>query len=857
MVEVVKEGQKETVSESKITRKSSLIDLRLAEKQNPGKLRELFSKKLVSKDNVTVPEPLNAKDKLKEGDRLYFDFNIKENRDAYFNVRLKELLPSYVKQIRVKQHGRGEDGIANFNNGEYRFNNSFRAEVFKTEVTIISVDHGKNGQTEISKENLTKLAETEEGRIRLRAYALSANGKFLLHQDDPLYNVFKIHFLYRGPQDKFIYINNKKAIWDNGKEGWTYYLESDKEKQHRAYIYSGDIVAKDLPITIGNLNKIAQTENGRARLREIALEKNGRVIISTKNPIYNSFKIHHLFRGEAIWINGRKAVYTEGSEGETYYYASDKNKSSRVLFFTGDIIKSSEEKLKVATIQKRAPKIQKEPSSPESEKEIKEVTSRNLDKIAGTERGRARLRKLAITNNVVTISDKTPFYNSFKIHHLFKDIPIWINGKKALFANGADGKTYYYENDKKRKNRVYFFTGDIITTEKPDEKLLSEKLDITPDNISFIAKTEEGRERLRKYCINDKGLFTIKSSNPIYNYLKLHHLFRDRVIWKNNQKCVLKNTLYYFANTPNKQVTFYTNDYISNIERRNSLGFTSTEEQRLARYTNYADFYQKQEISAHNRTLKNRFEDHALLLDAIINNPNTPELKRVRSILFPTKNHKPFFIDIGPGLADIDNTDFYKKGGQGVPAVTTAEIAQKFPNMPVMALDLPRAVDIFLGRKKSLDRYQKPYTVNDDVRNRLLQHNNVHIVAGDGLLSLRDQLESPKTNPIPNKERPKISSNTTLIIRAANSIDIYCKWYEKNGSSPSVREALARMGSDFKDNPVMLLFSKEIMVKPAGSTQWTIIGTTSEMGFSHVYRKELSREGKPPFTINKDSLENV
>lgn len=85
-----------------------------------------------------------------------------------------------------------------------------------------------------------------------------------------------------------------------------------------------------------------------------------------------------------------------------------------------------------------------------------------------------------------------------------------------------------------------------------------------------------------------------------------------------------------------------------------------------------------------------------------------------------------------------------------------------------------------------------------------------------------------------------------MIIRAANSIDIYCKWKD-------VKPALARIAVEFVDQPILFLFNKEILLKNAGDTNWHIVGKISDMGFNHKDDK-LSRNGQPPYKLDTSEL---
>lgn len=262
---------------------------------------------------------------------------------------------------------------------------------------------------------------------------------------------------------------------------------------------------------------------------------------------------------------------------------------------------------------------------------------------------------------------------------------------------------------------------------------------------------------------------------------------------------------------------------------RSDLGFTPEEEKRLA---GYKGWFLHGDPNIRNRTFESRLEDHEILLSDILNTKG-PILSDYQESLLPHTDSRFFFIDIGPGIA---NKDINIKGGRGKPAITSQEMATKFPDMPVVVLDLPEEVDRFTGTT-----FDRNYVVDTDKRDEMLSHNNIHILSGNGLHSLLNQWNDPDTNPYPDRERPAIRQHDTIIVRTANAVDIYCEWED-------VKPALARMAQDFKDHPVLLLFNKEIIIKEKGQTEWRVAGHVSDMGFNHYYRI-LARHGEDAYTL--------
>lgn len=256
-----------------------------------------------------------------------------------------------------------------------------------------------------------------------------------------------------------------------------------------------------------------------------------------------------------------------------------------------------------------------------------------------------------------------------------------------------------------------------------------------------------------------------------------------------------------------------------------NMGFGPEDIQRLAHYGVNHQRYSEHPPAILNRTLPHRHEDDEFLLrDILDHRKETSELQALRALLFPKGEKTPSFIDIGPGIAN-----------QGAPATTGREIAELFPEMPVVLLDL----------ESEVERFQA--LIPQPQKDKLLGKRNIHIVKGDGLRPLKEQLEDPDKNLF-NKTAPlpKIKKGQTIIIRAANSIDIYCPW-------SAVKPALARMAEDFMDNPVLLLFNREIIFKAEGSTVWTIVGRTSNRGFDHDTNK-LERKGHPPYVLFAEKL---
>lgn len=291
------------------------------------------------------------------------------------------------------------------------------------------------------------------------------------------------------------------------------------------------------------------------------------------------------------------------------------------------------------------------------------------------------------------------------------------------------------------------------------------------------------------------------------------------------------------------------------VEKKCDMGLNTSEEVRLESYSHYD--INKHTPNIRNRTYEHRLQDHEILLACLLE--ASPDLKRfktltgneiqylnehkslleeLKKVLHLNEFPRMFFFDIGPGIA---NTDFSIEG-DSKPAITSQEMADTFPNMTIAVLDLPSEMDRFTGLTNN-----KKYVINPKKRQELLNKPNIYLIRGDGLNSLLEQWYDNSTNPYPQRRRPRLYDNTTLIIRAANSIDIYCDWKKECCT------AITRMAIDFQNQPVILFFNKDILVKKPGSRKWEIIGQVSPLGFNHN-KTELKRNGEPPFKISTNAL---
>lgn len=373
--------------------------------------------------------------------------------------------------------------------------------------------------------------------------------------------------------------------------------------------------------------------------------------------------------------------------------------------------------------------------------------------------------------------------------------------------------------------------------------------------LNATAQTERGREALRARFLGPNHQVILTGENAAYlKPLKIHHLYQTEPLYVNGRQVDFKEgaagQTYYYPDGKRVQIINGT-QILTEAQNQihSSEGFRPADEYRLGLYASEFERNFGGELPDNpnelNRTWEGRLRDQQVLLSGLMNPASglAEERGDLQTLQATLKLNQPgqqvVFFDIGPGIA---NQDLKIERGAGKPAITSQEMAQTFPGMPVVILDLPSEVDHFTGTK--LHEGYPP--ISGQNRAELLAHDNIYVMRGDGLASLSDQWRDARTNPYPEKTRSLNiqDPSVTVVVRAANSIDIYCDW------ETQVKPALMRMAQDFKDQPVLLLFNQEILVKEAGSINWTLVGQVSEKGFDHVFRdQDQSSLGGKPFVI--------
>ncbi|EOQ97307.1 hypothetical protein LEP1GSC195_2109 [Leptospira wolbachii serovar Codice str. CDC] len=255
----------------------------------------------------------------------------------------------------------------------------------------------------------------------------------------------------------------------------------------------------------------------------------------------------------------------------------------------------------------------------------------------------------------------------------------------------------------------------------------------------------------------------------------------------------------------------------------NHNSFVELEEKTIRSYTGHYLFNsQDEEIRA--RTYENRLEDTNLFLDDLLNSKAflSKSMSILRKTLFGDlkrfeKGNQIVFFDIGPAL----NHPEY-------PGVTSLAVAKHFSGMEVVLWELPGEVDLFLKK------------VKPELKDRLYSFPNIRILSADGVGEFQTLYSDPNNWILRNRPIPNLKGKT-IIIRAANSIDIY-EPYTK------ILPHFQNIGKALKTNPILYFFNRSILLKPAGTEKFILIGNQSIRGFHHNFQS-LDRNGEPPYSI--------
>jgi hypothetical protein len=266
--------------------------------------------------------------------------------------------------------------------------------------------------------------------------------------------------------------------------------------------------------------------------------------------------------------------------------------------------------------------------------------------------------------------------------------------------------------------------------------------------------------------------------------------------------------------------------FLQHVPGGSDIFYTRDEEDQVRGWTG-AFRIERHHQGIVSRTYAGRLDDTNVLLFDLLNDRqrSSPGLNRLRDMFaggsVALDGRGLTFIDIGPAIANLEN-----------PAITTQSLARDFPAMRVIAFDLPEQVDFFFRQ------------VSRANQERVRAFPNLHVVAGDGYLPLLAQLQSAQAWRLTDREPARPRSGQPIVLRAANSIDIYGRWDQ-------IAPVLRNIAADFKDSPLLFFFNQSLLMKPRGETRYRVVGFLSVRGFHHNVNS-LDRGGDPPYTLPGD-----
>jgi hypothetical protein len=186
----------------------------------------------------------------------------------------------------------------------------------------------------------------------------------------------------------------------------------------------------------------------------------------------------------------------------------------------------------------------------------------------------------------------------------------------------------------------------------------------------------------------------LKGANaPYLQPLLISHLYQDEPLYANGSRVEFKQgaegKTYYYPDGRRVQIKDGTRLL---TEAQNNLhspdGFRPADEYLLSRYQ--PEFERKfgslpaGDPNELNRTWEGRLDDHEVLLSNVMYPQTHEDLALSRTLHLTTPGQKVVFFDVGPGIA---NQDLVLGDGKGKPAITSQELAQRFPSMDMVVLD--------------------------------------------------------------------------------------------------------------------------------------------------------------------------
>jgi|GEM_PF-2282211 hypothetical protein len=233
-------------------------------------------------------------------------------------------------------------------------------------------------------------------------------------------------------------------------------------------------------ITPENIDTIAATEEGRAEIREIALDENGEFKIPREDPLHSTIKLTHLHRGVKVWLNDKETVFQKGKAGETYYYASDTKLKNRVRIKNGDQISALPPE---NTLQKEAIST-RQPIGEAENKKLKESFRYELVKLA--EKVPVGGLSIVVANGMSYLTKRTS--NGFKF------IEKSVN---SIAAKGYSEKKDSYQTPRglhKIKATIRGELGSVIERKKVTAGKVRTVKNGAGDKITTVVLTLEGLE---------------------------------------------------------------------------------------------------------------------------------------------------------------------------------------------------------------------------------------------------------------------------------------------------------------------------------------------------------------------------
>ncbi|MBX7057370.1 MAG: tetratricopeptide repeat protein [Leptospirales bacterium] len=255
--------------------------------------------------------------------------------------------------------------------------------------------------------------------------------------------------------------------------------------------------------------------------------------------------------------------------------------------------------------------------------------------------------------------------------------------------------------------------------------------------------------------------------------------------------------------------------------------FTADEEDQVRSFTGAfrADRHPQHILS---RTYAGRLDDtNVFLFDLLNRSGDSAPMQALRKVMIAggdSDGRGLLFVDIGPAIANATE-----------PAVTTRSLARDFPAMQVVALDLPEQVSIF------------EFRLPEAQRRLVLQHPNLQVLAANGFDPLLSQMRIPARWRRSDRQAMIPSEGQAIVLRAANSIDIYGQWSQ-------IRGVFSSLGQEFEESPVLFFFNQSILYKAPDQRRFAIIGFLSVRGFHHNVNS-LDRGGDPPYTLAAEWIE--